>query len=367
MSPAATARMRPTMADVAERAGVSKMTVSRVVNGRPGVSAASARRVNEAIRTLNYVLSYRGRSLAVGSTHLIGMIVLDVVSEWVWPLITGAGREAEQQGYQLLLRTTGGGEVGSLDVQPPSPGGDLLDGMIIVSWRIPLTFARQLARRHFPVVLVDAYQRPRRISWVSCEDRRGAREAALHLAALGHRRIAFIGGGEDPYLARERLLGFRDGLAEAGLRGRETRVVQGDFTRQSGYRQALRLLGKGSRPTAIFAANDLMAIGVLDAAKEVGVGVPADLSVVGFDGIASGEHVTPTLSTVRRPYDEMGATAVRLLVEAIGIPEQDRAVRQVDLPTSLIARESTAAPTQRAMKEVSGNTKRRPARAVAST
>lgn len=334
---------RPTMADVAARAGVSKMSVSRVVNRAPGVSPQMSLRVEQAIRQLSYVPSQRGRSLAVGRTQLLGMIVLDVVSEWVWPLIRGAGREAERLGYQVLLRTTGAGRVA--DLPDPQLDSDLLDGLIIVSWRVPLAFARQLARRGYPVVLIDAFERPSGIAWVSSQDREGARLATLHLTGLGHRRIAFISGGAQPYLARERLAGFRQGLQEAGVRGAE--VVQGDFTRPSGFRLAQRLLRRRQPPTAIFAANDLMAIGALDAAQATEVAVPERLSVVGFDDISSAGHVRPALTTVARPYEEMGASAVQAMVEAVRYPPGTRPARQLDLPTRLVVRESTGAVSER--------------------
>ncbi len=331
---------RPTMADVAARAGVSKMSVSRVVNGASGVSPEMARRVQQAIRQLNYIPSQRARSLAVGRTQLLGMIVLDVVSEWVWPLIRGAGQQAEDLGYQILLRTTGAGQVA--DLPDPQMHSDLLDGLIIVSWRVPLTFARRLARRGYPVVLIDAFERPEGIAWVSSQDREGARLATLHLRQLGHRRIAFISGGAAPYLARERLAGFRLGLKQSG--GGAPDVVQGDFTRDSGYGAARRLLRRTRPPTAIFAANDLMAIGTLEAARQLGVPVPERLSVVGFDDISSAGHLQPALTTVARPYEAMGALAVQQMVESMRAPAGARPARQFDLPTRLVVRESTAAP-----------------------
>ncbi|HLF80268.1 MAG TPA: LacI family DNA-binding transcriptional regulator [Anaerolineales bacterium] len=330
---------RPTMADVAARAGVSKMSVSRVINRASGVSPEMSERVEQAIRQLNYVPSQRGRNLAVGRTQLLGMIVLDVVSEWVWPLIRGAGREAERLGYQVLLRTTGAGRVA--DLRDPQLASDLLDGLIIVSWRVPLAFARQLAARSYPVVLIDAFDRPNGIAWVSTQDREGARQATLHLTGLGHRRIAFISGGAAPYLARERVAGYQQGLQEAGVRPDD--VLQGDFSRPSGFRLAQRLLRRKRPPTAIFAANDLMAIGVLDAARQMGVAVPAQLSVVGFDDISSAGHVRPALTTVARPYEQMGALAVRQMVETVRAPAASSPARQLDLPTYLVVRESTGA------------------------
>jgi LacI family transcriptional regulator len=208
-----------------------------------------------------------------------------------------------------------------------------------VSWRVPLAFARQLAARSYPVVLIDAFDRPSGIAWVSTQDREGARQATLHLTGLGHRRIAFIGGGAAPYLARERVAGYQQGLREAGVRPAD--VLQGDFSRQSGFRLAQRLLRRKQPPTAIFAANDLMAIGVLDAAREMGVAVPAQLSVVGFDDISSAGHVRPALTTVARPYERMGALAVQQMVETVRTPAGARSARQLDLPTHLVVREST--------------------------
>jgi LacI family transcriptional regulator len=271
------------------------------------------------------------------------MIVLDVVSEWVWPLIRGAGREAERLGYQVLLRTTGAGRVA--DLPDPPLDSDLLDGLIIVSWRVPLAFARRLAHRGYPVVLIDAFERPSGIAWVSSQDREGARQAALHLTGLGHRRIAFLSGGAEPYLARERLAGFQQGLQEAGVRPGE--VLQGDFTRPSGFHLARRLLRRKQPPTAIFAASDLMAIGALDAARALGVAVPEQLSVVGFDDISSAAHVRPALTTVARPYVEMGAAAVQHMVEAVRSPDGTRLAHQLDLPTRLVVRESTGAASER--------------------
>lgn len=333
---------RPTMADVAARAGVSKMTVSRVLNQRPGVADETAERVLEVVDSLNYVRSHRGRSLAVGRSQVLGMIVLDISSEWIWPLVHGAGRQAEELGYQVLLRTTGTGEVASFDLHQPPLDSDLLDGLIVVSWLVPLSFARQLAARKYPVVLIDAFQRPDDVSWVGTQDRQGARQAVDKLVALGHTRIGFISGGRQPFLARQRQLGFDEGMAAAKLDGSDIPVVHGAFTQVSGYQAALELLRQPRPPTAIIAANDLMAFGVLRAANDLGRHVPLDLSVVGFDDIASASHTQPPLTTVARPYGEMGASAVRLLIDLISTPIEQRQALQVDLPTEWVDRQSTA-------------------------
>ena len=226
------------MADVARRLGVSKMSVSRVINGQPGVSEETRARIHDEIQKLEFVPSQRGRSLAVGRSNVIGMIVLNVTSDWVWQLVLGAGQAAEEIGHQLLLRSTGAGEVASFDTQRPVFGSDLIDGVIIVSWRVPVEFASELTRQNVPAVLIDAYERPKRLAWVSAEDRKGAQAATAYLVGLGHRRIAFIGGDGAAYLTRQRLQGFHDGLDATGLSRERCVVAHGDYTRQSGLAMA---------------------------------------------------------------------------------------------------------------------------------
>jgi DNA-binding LacI/PurR family transcriptional regulator len=335
-------KQRPTMSDVAQLAGVSKMTVSRVINGYANVTSETAEKVQHAIQSLGYVRSQRGRSLAVGRTNLLGIIVLDITSEWVWPLVRGAGREAEAQGYQLLLQTTGAGEVATFGYTDPLLSDDYVDGLIIVSWRVPLWSVERLARRGFPVVVVDAFARLDDVSWVSAQDRQGARLATSHLIELGHRRIGCIGGGDEPYLAKERLAGFREALDAAGLDRDLCPVVQGDFSQRSGYEAAAALLAASPRPTAIFAANDLMAMGAMHAMQEAGVRFPDDMSIVGFDDIASASRLRPGLTTVARPYAEMGAMAVRQATRLMRGPDERGTPMQSDLPVELIVRESSA-------------------------
>jgi LacI family transcriptional regulator len=178
---------------------------------------------------------------------------------------------------------------------------------------------------------------------VSTTDRAGAREAAQYLAGLGHRRIGFIGGGREPYLAQERLAGFREGLAAAGVRADPRLVRQGNFTRESGYACAWHLLRLPDPPSAIFAANDPMAVGVLQAAHKLGLRLPEALSVVGFDDtLAAGTY--PALTTVARDYKEMGRAAMRLLAAQLGGERRTGPSAQIDVPTRLVLRQSTVPP-----------------------
>jgi LacI family transcriptional regulator len=278
----------------------------------------------------------------VGRTNLLGLIVLDITSEWVWPLVRGAGKAAEAENYQLLLQTTGTGEVATFGHQDPLLSDDYVDGLIIISWRVPLSSVQRLAKRGFPVVLIDAFRRLDDVSWVSADDHRGARLATEHLIQLGHRRIGFIGGGEAPYLAQQRLAGFREALAVADVEPSGCPVVEGDFSQRSGYAAAAELMALSRRPTAIFAANDLMAMGAMTAMQELGLRVPDDMSVVGFDDIASAARLSPGLTTVARPYAEMGAMAVKLATRLMQSNDGSHRPIQTDLPVELVIRQSTS-------------------------
>jgi LacI family transcriptional regulator len=340
---------RVTIGRVAERARVSKMTVSRVINNRPGVAPRLRARVQRVIDALGYVPSARARSLARGRSNVIGLILPDIVSEWTTPLLLGVGEAAEALGFEMLVRTTGRGQTYTTDAPHLLTGSDLAEGVIVNSWRVPAALAQRVARRGGAIVIIDGYARPEGVAWVSADDRTGARTAAQYLASLGHRRIGFVGGGREPYLAQERLAGFREGLAAAGLRAQAGLVRQGNFTREAGYACALRLLRLPEPPTAIFAANDPMAVGVLQAAHELGWRLPEALSVMGFDDtLAAGTY--PALTTVARDYKEMGRAAMRLLAAQLGVQfdhelaaPPTRAL-QLEVPTRLVVRQSTAPP-----------------------
>jgi DNA-binding LacI/PurR family transcriptional regulator len=249
----------------------------------------------------------------------------------------------------MLVRTTGRGQTYATDAPDLLTGSDLAEGVIVNSWRVPVEFAQRVARRRGAIVVIDGYARAADVPWVSATDRAGACEAAQYLASLGHRRIGFIGGGRAPYLAQERLAGFRAGLAAAGVRLEAALVRQGDFTREAGYACALRLLRLPQPPTAIFAANDPMAVGVLQEAHELGLRLPEALSVIGFDDtLAAGTY--PPLTTIMRDYKEMGRAAMRLLAAQLSRqdnddgPEPERQTLQIDVPTRLVVRQSTAPP-----------------------
>jgi len=336
---------RPTIAEIARRARVSKMTVSRVINDRPGASPKLRVRVQKVVEQMGYVPSAVARSLSKGRSDVIGMFVPDVISEWITPLILGVGEAAAALGFQILLCTTGRGEAFAPNAHELLIRSELVSGLIAASWRVPITFAQQMAWHGTPIVMIDGFIRPKDVLWVSAADRLGACEVTQHLIAQGHQRIGFIGGGES-YLAQQRLAGFLEALAEAGLKAQKSFILQGNFTRESGYACAARLLSRADPPTAIFAANDPMGVGALQAAHDLRLALPKDLSVVGFDDtLAAGTY--PPLTTVARDYKEMGRTAMRLLVERLNDEAQPATPAQIDVPIRLVVRQSTAPPPTR--------------------
>jgi len=332
---------RPTISTIAAALGVSKMTVSRVLNNQPGFSAGLRQQILQRIEELNYVPSAQARSLALGQSNLVGVIVPAIVSEWITPLLFGVSEEASASGRQMLVITTGVGDTTARGTPAWAAGGDLVDGMIIASWSVPIQYTQKVAVRGIPVVVVDGYVRSKKVPWVSAADRDGAAEAIQHLAGLGHRRIAFIGGGEEAYLARQRLAGFLDGMSSAQIPVQEGLIVHSDFTLGSGRQRAMELLDRPDRPTAILAVSDPVALGVSQVAHELGCRIPDDLSIIGFDDTLA-QTATPPLTSVVRDYTAMGRAAMHLLAEQLSGQLKPGTVTQMDLPTYLVVRKSTA-------------------------
>ncbi|MCL4562721.1 MAG: LacI family transcriptional regulator [Chloroflexi bacterium] len=334
---------RPTISTLAKELGVSKMTISRVINDRPGVSAKLRAQIRQVIEDSGYAPSPFAQNLASGRSGLIGILVPDVVSEWISPLLLGVGEEANALGFQVLIRSTGRGISSDHKSQKSLVESSLTDGMIIASWRVPAPVVERLAQRHVPVVLVDGYFRSPNIPWVSSSFREGAAEMVRYLAEIGHERIAFLSGGAEPYVALEQLGGFYEGLAETGIPEENAWVFHGDYLRESGYKLGRDLLSSPERPTAIFAANDPMAVGVLQAAHHLGLSIPEDLSVVGFDDTL-GAKTVPQLTSMLRDLYEIGRQAMRVVIDQLEDRTEPGEVVQLDLPTRLIVRQSSAPP-----------------------
>jgi LacI family transcriptional regulator len=331
-------RQRVTITDVARTAGVSVATVSKVINGRYGVAAKTTEHVQKVIDELGYESSLVARSLRSHRTNVIGILVAEF-EPFSTEILKGTSQAITGTGYELLAYS-GGGRAG------PDSGwerrylsrlsGTLIDGAILVTPTIVDTGGS------VPVVAIDPHAGPAHMPTVDADNLHGAVLATEHLLALGHRRIGFLGGREDLESSRLREEGYRTALRAAGIEVDPALVRVGGYRRQSATGPARELLTLADRPTAIFAANDLSAIGTMDVAVELGLAVPDDLSVVGFDNVPESALTHPPLTTVSQPMQRMGSEAVHLLIHLMNGTEGEGT--HVRLPTELVERGSTSAP-----------------------
>ncbi|MCL2784478.1 MAG: LacI family transcriptional regulator [Propionibacteriaceae bacterium] len=331
------ARTMPTMADVAALAGVSHQTVSRVLNNPPAVSAVTRRKVQEAITTLGYRRNLAARTLVTGNSRIIGVLVSTTVLSGPTGAMLAIEQSARANGYWVSMasmKTQATHEVGEIVSHFVDQG---VDGIIAVAQTQVALDATLEASAGRQTVLVTSGHVPPSVSSVEIAQHEGARQAMTILKGLGHTRIAHISGPPYDLHAGARAQVWKESLEdpEANL------LVEGDWTPQSGYYAAMSLLSLSKPPTAIFAANDQMAFGVLRALNERGMKVPLDMSVVGFDDIEGADCSIPPLTTIRQDNQVLGVAAMDLLLEAIhGLP-----ARQMTIPTHAVIRSSTAAPS----------------------
>lgn len=336
-------RIKPgkiTIHDVARESGVSYSTVSRVLNGFEFVKEETRTKVLATAEKLGYVANLQARSLAGGKTRIIGLLVPGLDNGYIGEIVRGIDEEIAKFNYDLMLYTTRR-RVGSEAHYVKAISNGLSDGVILI---VPLFYHDYLVslREHnFPYVVVDQIDPQFNSPVVDATNWQGAYDATRYLLDLGHRRIAFIKGLGGLQSASDRLAGYKAALNDCNVIYDETLVVEGDFFTPSGYEAARQLIQQTPRPTAIFAANDLMAVGALQAIQEQGLSIPQDISLVGFDDIPQASIVHPRLTTVRQPLEQMGRVAVNLLIEQIENGNQvDLAPRRVTLATRFIERES---------------------------
>ena len=325
---------RATIGDVARSADVSVSTVSKVLNGRYGVAVLTAARVQEVIAQLGYEPSLVARSLRSNQTNVIGVLVAEF-EPFSTELLKGVSKAIGGSGYELLAYSGGhhGRSVGWERRSLSRLGGTLIDGAILVTPTVVSEPAQ------VPVVAVDPHTGPACIPTVDADNVAGAVAATEHLLALGHRRIALLGGREDLESARLREHGFRAAMAAAGIPVDPELVRVGGYRPESASAPARELLSRPDRPTAVFAANDISAIRTIEVAHELGLRVPQDVSVVGFDNVPESVLCTPSLTTVAQPLHDIGVTALQMLVELLAGRQPDPA--HVRLPTRIIVRDST--------------------------
>lgn len=327
--------------DVAREVEMSTATVSRALRGLPGVSEETRTRVRETARRLGYVPSPSAAGLASGQTRTVAVIVPWVTRWFFAAVVQGAEEVLRERGYDLLLYNLAGDESARHRVFETSLLTKRVDAVLVLSLKPSPDELARLEKIGRPVTIVGA-DVP---GWatVRIDDEQAARCAVQHLAGLGHRRIAYVGGATEGVLdftaPAARLAGFRAALAEAGLAHDPALEVDGEFSVAGGTRAAQELLRRADRPSAVFAASDEMAIGVLRTARELGIRVPEDLSVIGIDDHEMAEIFD--LTTVAQPVHEQGRVAAQQVLTALEgkhwVPEQ------VVLPTRLVVRRTTAA------------------------
>jgi DNA-binding LacI/PurR family transcriptional regulator len=328
----------PTLTDVAKLAGVSTMTVSRVINGHAKVAVETRERVMVAMTSLDYRPNMMARGLASGRSHSIGVLTVDTTLYGPRAALRGIESAARDRGYSVTIA-----HLSDPDRSAVSQGANLLrsrssDGVILLQPLISEVPRNGDTVDLPPMVAIHAGS-PGDYPVVSVDQRLGARLATEHLLSLGHTTIWHIAGPELWYEGVERVLGWREAVAEAGLEAPP--VVHGDWSAASGYAAAREVL-KHPGVTAIFVGNDSMALGALRAMHELGLRCPEDVSLVGFDDYPEAEFFSPGLTTIRQDFDEIGQRSVELLVQLIedGAPRTQHVV----LPPELIVRASTAPP-----------------------
>ncbi|HMA02548.1 MAG: LacI family DNA-binding transcriptional regulator [Gemmatimonas sp.] len=325
-----------TIKDVARAAGVSVATVSRVWNEAAFVSPETRRRVAEVAARLGYSPHGAARSLITRTTYALGVLLPDLYGEFFSEIIRGIDHMAQANGYHILVSSSHDSK-DEIDAALRSMRGRV-DGMIIMSPDLETRRTLHALQGNFPVVLLNGGAEAKEFDTITIENHEGARQMTLHLIARGHRRIAMIGGPQRNYDATERLRGYRTALAESGIELDESLIVQGDFSELSGHGAVKQLLGLERRPTAIFAANDSMAIGALSALRENHVRVPDDMAVAGFDDIPLARYMNPPLSTVHVDISQLGERAAALLLSSL--QNDNRSHEQLQLSTTLVIRAS---------------------------
>lgn len=335
---------KPTIKDIAAAAGVSTMTVSRILNNKQeGASDATREKILQIAEEMGYVANPLARGLR-GSSNTIGVVIANITRPFSSEMLYRLSLAADHYNYGVMLYAQGD----KTHSERVKHYASLLinginDGVILDSMVDYKVFLSYLKKAKIPYVLLDYTEdssEPRVIS----TNRRGMVDATRHLLALGHRRIGFIAGPQDNPSAIERLCGFTETLDEVGIPVDHDLILEGDFSQISGFHLGRKLLALPQRPTAIVASNDGMAFGVMEAIREKGLGIGTDVSLIGFDDLPMAALVDPPLTTVRQPIDQMALEALELLINLI--EDRPPARIQRELPTELIVRQSTGRPRE---------------------
>jgi LacI family transcriptional regulator len=327
-----------TIRDVARAARVSVATVSRALNDSGPVHNETRQRVREAAQHLRFTPHGAARSLTTSRTTTLGVLLPDLYGEFFSEIIRGIDRSAKRAGYQLLLSSARNARDEVHGAFRAMYGR--VDGLILMAPDGELAEMFAQRRDGTPIVFINSPVTVDDARLLTIDNHGGAYQMVRHMMDHGHERIAIIKGAERNHDAAERLRGYRDALEEGGVRRDPRWELPGDFSEVAGHRAAHAVLKLRPRPTAIFAANDAMAIGALSALREDGIAIPDEVAVAGFDDIPIARYVSPPLTSVHVPIAQLGERAMELLLGAIAAPN-DGAVRRVVIPTTLVIRKSS--------------------------
>jgi len=304
-----------TIRDVANKAGVSVTTVSRVLNGKDDISEETTNKVQAVVQELGYASSLAARGMRSHRTNLIGLILHDVASLYSQEIMRGVNQVIAKIDKDLIIYTSGGLNRENVAQHERHYvallNGSVTDGAIVVT-----PTATQFTT-HAPLVIIDPNHETPDYPAIIATNQEGALAAMKYLTDLGHRRIGHIAGEMKLVSANQRLQGYKDGLAAAGIPVDEDLIEIGEYTTETAVICARKLLSLPDRPTAIFAANDVSAIGVYQAARELGLQIPGDLSVIGFDNLRESAHLNPPLTTIDQSIEKMGTMATEMIVKLV--------------------------------------------------
>ncbi len=332
-----------TLEDIARMSGVSRSTVSRVINDDPNVKESTRRKVLEIIQKINFQPNLAARSLAAGQTQVLGLVIpMAVTSIFADPyfplLIQGISSACNVRGYSMMLW------LAEPDFERRMAGqilySGLIDGVIVASTVMDDPIVAALVNgKKVPFIMIGRHPSDSTVSFVDVDNRTGATQAIDHLIRLGKKRIATICGPQTMIAGVDRYQGYLDAFAQAKRTLDPHLVAEGEFSETGGYQAMQKLLPY--HPDAVFAASDRMAVGAITAIEESGLKIPEDIALVGFDGIPSSAHTDPPLTTMRQPITRSGALAAQLLIDMIENPSP--APRRIVLTTELVIRKSCGA------------------------
>jgi LacI family transcriptional regulator len=327
---------RPTLRDVAKKAGVSHQTVSRVINGSLDVLPETRALVEVAIAEMGYRPNAIARSMAQGQTHTLACISPNLTDYTFASVIEGAEFEARQHKYFMLSSSASDPEA-FRELVDELVGHRRVDGLIVINPYADERF--EYIPQNFPLVFVGASAHEKNICSVSLDDEKVAYEATRHLIELGHVNIALVTGPMEEDCSQDRAEGYRRALSEAGIAFDESMVIEGDWSATSGQDALLSFIEQGRVPTAVFAQNDRMAMGVMSAAREAGIKVPTQLAVIGVDDMPLSSYFDPPLTTMRQDIPLIGREATRMLLDII--QKKTTELHDLKLPAELVVRQST--------------------------